>query len=69
MAGIDSTLLCADGTYKLNWNGFPTILARTTDKDRKFHPFCIALCTTETAEDFEFVFHHLKLCIDERIGD
>lgn len=32
----------------------------TSDRDRQFHPFGLAVCSTETEEDFEFIFRTLK---------
>lgn len=51
-----SHLLCVDATYKLNWMGFPFIVVGTVDRVKKFHPLCVALCTSETENDFAFVF-------------
>lgn len=45
-----------DGTYKLNWNKFPVLVAGTTDQDGKFHPYGIGVSSSETTEDFTFLF-------------
>lgn len=55
-----STVLHADATYKLIWQGFPVLIAGTTDKNGKFYPVCLAVSTTETTEDFEMLFSGLK---------
>jgi len=31
----------------------------TTDQDRVFHPFVLAICKGETSEDFQFMFEAL----------
>ncbi len=49
-------VLHADGTYKLNWNGYPVLLVGTSDKNRVFHPISISICYQEESEDYEFIF-------------
>lgn len=53
----------ADGTYKLNWQGFPVLLVGTTDMHRKFHTFGVAVSTHERAVDFEFIFNAVKISL------
>ncbi|CAF0981240.1 unnamed protein product, partial [Didymodactylos carnosus] len=48
--------LHADATYKLIWQGFPVLVIGTSDYDRKFHPFGLAICYDEKQSDFEFIF-------------
>ena len=48
--------------------GFPVFVHGGTDKDRTFHPFCIAVCSSEGAEDFEFVFRALKKSVEAVTG-
>lgn len=55
----NSQLLQCDATYKLLWQGFPVLLAGTTDSSRVFHPVLLAVTTGETSEDFKFVFRAL----------
>lgn len=55
-----STVLHADGTYKLIWQGFPVIVVGTTDAERKFILGAIAICPGETSEDYEFVFRAMQ---------
>ncbi|CAF3306315.1 unnamed protein product [Rotaria sp. Silwood2] len=50
----------ADATYKLVWQGFPVLIVGTTDLDRQFHSFGIAVCSNEKSKDFTFVFHALQ---------
>jgi len=58
---IGSTHICADGTYKLNWHGFPLIVVGTTDLDRHFHSFGIAVCTNEKNLDYKFAFDCINI--------
>ncbi|CAF2025799.1 unnamed protein product [Rotaria magnacalcarata] len=37
----------ADATYKLVWQGFPILIAGTTDLDRHFHSFVMTVCSNE----------------------
>lgn len=48
--GVDS--LQADATYKLVWQGFPVLIVGSTDLNRKFHLFGVAVCLTEKTIDF-----------------
>lgn len=48
-----------DATYKVIWQGYPLIIAGTSDKDQVFHPFAIAVCKGESADDFGFIFDAL----------
>lgn len=57
---LGSNNLHADATYKILWQGFPILVVGRTDLIRKFHPFGIAVCTTEQQKDFEFIFAALK---------
>ena len=57
----ESTKLHADATYKLVWQGYPFLIPGTTDGNRKFHPFGLAVCTNERQEDFEFIFESIKV--------
>lgn len=60
-----SDLLCVDATYKVNWMGFPYLVIGTVDRAKKFHPLCFSLCTSETEEDYSFVFKALTHSIKE----
>ena len=35
---MDTAFICADGTYKLNNLGYPTLIVGTVDLQRRFHP-------------------------------
>jgi hypothetical protein len=53
----------ADATYKLIWQGFPVLIVGTSDSQRQFHPFCLAVCTNEAEEDYKFLFNSLKYAV------
>jgi hypothetical protein len=53
-------ILHADATCKLIWQGFPVFILGTTDKNRKFHPLCLAVATSEQKDDFKMLFDALK---------
>lgn len=51
-----SEMVQIDATYKLNWQGYPVMVVGTSDKNNVFHPFAIAVCKSETTDDFGFIF-------------
>lgn len=53
-------LIASDGTYKLNWQGLPLVLAGTIDQAKEFHPTAFMLTKRETGKDFGFFFKALK---------
>ena len=55
--------LATDANYKLTWQGFPVIMVGSTDKNKSFHTFGLAVTTNETHEDFAFVFSSLKTAV------
>lgn len=57
---IDSNRVHADATYKLIWQGFPVLMNGFTDMNRKFHPTCVAVCTSEQEKDFVFIFASVR---------
>lgn len=52
--------VCIDATYKINWMGFPLIVMGTVDQRKKFHPLIYACSSTETTNDYKFVFRSVK---------
>jgi hypothetical protein len=56
----DAKIIHADATYKLNWQGFPVLVVGTSDSNRHFHHFGLAVCTSEKTKDFSFIFEALK---------
>jgi hypothetical protein len=59
----------ADATYKLVWQGFPVLVVGTTDRNRQFHCFGIAVCANERTEDFEFLFSSLKKGVNKTFDE
>jgi hypothetical protein len=53
---MKSKHICDDATYKLLHHGHPILIVGTTDKDKSFHPFGVALCCNEKEEAFKFIF-------------
>ena len=60
--------LLADATYKVTDEGYPSLTCGTTDKNKNFHPFGIALAMHETGDDFEFLFSSLKNASSKILG-
>lgn len=60
MQAVSCIILHADATYKCVWQGYPVLIVGTTDADRHFHHFGLAICMNEATADFEFVFSALK---------
>ncbi|CAF0964252.1 unnamed protein product [Adineta steineri] len=56
-----SSHICADATYKLIWQGYPVLIIGTTDLNKVFHPFGLAICTNEKTKDFEFIFRSVQI--------
>ncbi|CAF1140193.1 unnamed protein product, partial [Brachionus calyciflorus] len=50
----------SDATYKLRYENFPIITGSTTDRNKSFHPFGLAICRTENEDDFGFFFNSVK---------
>ena len=55
-----SKILHIDATYKINWHGYPVIIAGVGDADRQFFPCVISVLSSETTEDYAFVLQALK---------
>jgi len=56
-----STILNADATYKLIWQGYPVLIVGTTDLDRHFHSIGLGVCTDEKTADFKFIFSSINI--------
>lgn len=65
---INVNHMCSDGTYKLIWQNFPILQCGTTDMQRHFHPFGLAVCTSETGNDYSFVFNAVKEAVKSIYG-
>lgn len=57
---LEARYILSDATYKLLYGGFPALTGGTTDKNKNFHPFGIALCSSENNVDFAFFFRAIK---------
>ena len=53
---FQSKHVATDGTYKLNYNGFPLLMIGTTDYKRRYHTYGIMLTKEEKDGDYEFMF-------------
>ncbi|CAF4405991.1 unnamed protein product [Rotaria sp. Silwood2] len=56
-----SSHVCSDATYKLVWQGFPVLIVSTTDLNKAFHSFGLAICSDEKTKDFEFIFNCIQI--------
>ncbi|CAF1367392.1 unnamed protein product [Rotaria sordida] len=55
-----SSHIHANVTYKLVWLGYPVLIVGTTDVNKSFHPFGLAICSNEKTEDFEFISNNIQ---------
>ncbi|RNA01305.1 hypothetical protein BpHYR1_024587, partial [Brachionus plicatilis] len=62
---LEAKFILSDATYKLTYGNFPAITGGTTDRAKKFHPFGLALCTSEKEIDFAFFFKAIKLIAEK----
>lgn len=53
---IGETKICIDGTYSLNFLGYPLIHMGTVDRTKRFHTLVLACTTNETASEYAFVY-------------
>lgn len=49
-------LICADGTYKLLWQGFAGLLFGTVDSQNQFHSISFGVSSSEKTEDYSGAF-------------
>ena len=52
MAAAASDVVHVDATYKLNWQGYPILIAGVTDAASQFFPCIFAVMTSEKEEDY-----------------
>ena len=55
------SLIAIDSTYKLNYNGNPSVLVGTIDANRHFHLFCLCLVTNKTTFTCVYIFESIVL--------
>ncbi len=60
--------VATDGTYKLNWMGYPLLQVGTTDLARHFHPFGAMLTKIEDGKDYKYMFYALKRASERILG-
>lgn len=58
----------ADGTYKMNIEGFPLLVVGASDVGGRFNLFDLMLSSRETSEDYEFMFRSLRHGVENIIG-
>jgi hypothetical protein len=59
-----SALLQVDATFKLNWNELPVIVFGSSDGNRRFHPYGIAVIgSDEAASSYITLFQTIKECV------
>jgi len=51
--------IAIDPTYKLVWQGCPVIQVGSTDNQKHYQPFGLAVCDKEEDIDFYFIFSSL----------
>lgn len=49
-----------DGTYKLVFQRYPLVVVGSTDNNKRFHFFGVAVLSNETQDDYAFVFTTIK---------
>ena len=52
--------ICVDGTFKLNWNGYPCIIMGTCDWRRKFFPGVYGFVKSESTDNFKFYLNAVE---------
>lgn len=57
---VDKCIIHADGTYKLNREGYPLLVFGSTDSQRAFHIVAVGICDAETSDDYAFCFKGIK---------
>lgn len=59
----DRKNICADGTYKIVWEGFPLVVVGTIDRIKRFHMIGMCLTSNERESEYEFVFKTLSKAV------
>lgn len=60
-----SDIVVCDATYKLLFSGYPLIVVGTVDMHKHFHLIAVALVSTETTDDYQWVFENVKTALFE----
>lgn len=59
-----SNVIHADGTYKLIVQGYPVLVVGASDYAKHFHLSGLAICSSESTADYEFLFRSLKMGVE-----
>ena len=59
-ASLKAKHVCADATWKLLQHGYPVLIVETTDKNKAFHPYGVAICCNENENAYAFIFQSIK---------
>lgn len=59
-----STVIHADGTYKMIVQGYPVLVVGVSDYAKHFHLSGLAICSSESTADYEFLFRSLKMGVE-----
>ena len=65
---VASKVFQIDATYKVNWNGYPVIVAGVADANKSFFPCVISVVSSETTEDYSFVMRSIKDGVSTHCG-
>lgn len=57
--------IAVDATYKVVYQGYPLLIVGSVDANRKFHLIAAALCVSEKATDYQFLFQIIQKSIQE----
>lgn len=56
----ESEILHADGTYKITVQGYPLLCVGISDADKRFHLTGIAITSSESSDDYKFLFDSVR---------
>lgn len=57
---LETDIIHADGTYKILVQGFPILVVGISDKAKRFHLSGIAITSSESSDDYQFLFDSVK---------
>ena len=63
-----SAVVHVDATYKLNWHGFPIIIAGVSDLARQFFPVVLGVMQGETTDDYRLLLSSMKSSVEQVSG-
>jgi hypothetical protein len=66
----EARMIYTDATYKVLWHGFPAFIIEFADAAYTFYSCELALCSSETANDYEFILstfqHNIWLFVNKQ---